>query len=135
MRPPEIFDEAPGGAAIPCSECGEVVYITTYQLSLANCPFCGEPFGVRATRESVDGLSLTPSAQPFKPITRQCPMCKGDKVGPCVFTFRSSACGYSGSEPECDKVASTCRRLGNLVRFGGVGKCSQCAGRGFVMGR
>ena len=46
-----------------------------------------------------------------------CHLC-GAEVAPCVHTFKSAACGYSG-EGSCDKSPSACVGLGNFPRFGG----------------
>lgn len=45
------------------------------------------------------------------PARRLLPMCQ--------WVFKSDACGYSGTETECDKTLSRCRELSNSERFGG----------------
>jgi len=37
----------------------------------------------------------------------------------CSWKFKSTECGYSGSETNCDKTLERCRQLGNQVRYGG----------------
>ena len=37
----------------------------------------------------------------------------------CRHTFKSSECGYSGGETECNKTLQRCRELDNNSRYGG----------------
>ncbi len=37
----------------------------------------------------------------------------------CRFKFKSSLCGYTGSETSCDKTLVRCRELDNSMRYGG----------------
>lgn len=37
----------------------------------------------------------------------------------CQFKFKSSRCGYSGSETKCDKTLTRCKTLSNVTNFGG----------------
>jgi len=37
----------------------------------------------------------------------------------CCWMFRSSACGYKGSQEKCKYTFDDCKRKGNEVRFGG----------------
>jgi len=37
----------------------------------------------------------------------------------CRFKFKSSLCGYTGSETSCDKTLKRCRELDNSIRYGG----------------
>ncbi len=37
----------------------------------------------------------------------------------CEWKFKSTQCGYSGGESECDKTLQRCRVLGNYSRYGG----------------
>ena len=37
----------------------------------------------------------------------------------CSWEFKSTECGYSGSETSCDKTLQRCKALGNQVRYGG----------------
>lgn len=37
----------------------------------------------------------------------------------CAWKFKSSECGYSGTETECNKTLQRCRELNNNGRFGG----------------
>jgi hypothetical protein len=37
----------------------------------------------------------------------------------CGFEFKSKQCGYRGVVTSCDKTFEDCKRLGNVVRFGG----------------
>lgn len=36
----------------------------------------------------------------------------------CQWLFKSTECGYSGEETECNKTRGRCRQLGNQLRFG-----------------
>jgi len=37
----------------------------------------------------------------------------------CRFIFKSSRCGYSGAETECNRTLARCKELGNETRYGG----------------
>ena len=37
----------------------------------------------------------------------------------CRFKFKSTLCGYTGVESECNKTLSRCRQLSNSIRYGG----------------
>lgn len=38
---------------------------------------------------------------------------------PCLWIFKGESCGYTGEADSCDKSPVTCKKLGNIVRWGG----------------
>jgi len=49
---------------------------------------------------------------------RRVPQCRIRKNN-CRFRFKSTECGYSGTETDCDKTLAACRSFNNSVRYGG----------------
>lgn len=93
----------------------DIIILNSYNLA-SDIPEITYTFTLE--KQTIQGDWVTFDLGVSSPAKRRCPLQRMLK-NQCRFRFKSTECGYTGSQILCDKSLTRCRALGNSARYGG----------------